>query len=82
MSHERVEYTFQTNLISMFHLTRLAIPFMGKGSSIINVGSIQAYKHIFKYNLVLNHQLKLLIMQQQKLILWDLLKVISIQLNK
>lgn len=42
MSHERVLYTFQTNIIAMFDLTRLSIPFMRKGSSIINVGSIQA----------------------------------------
>ena len=42
MSHERVEYTFKTNIIGMFDLTRLSIPFMGKGSSIINVGSVQA----------------------------------------
>ncbi|CAF1100617.1 unnamed protein product [Adineta steineri] len=43
MSHDRVLYTFQTNIISMFDLTRYAIPHMSKGSSIINVASIQAY---------------------------------------
>jgi len=44
MSHDRVLYTFQTNIIAMFDLTRFAIPYMPKGSSIINVGSIQAYQ--------------------------------------
>jgi NAD(P)-dependent dehydrogenase (short-subunit alcohol dehydrogenase family) len=44
MSHERVLYTFQTNIIAMFDLTRYAIPHMPKGSSIINVASMQAYQ--------------------------------------
>ncbi|CAF3756211.1 unnamed protein product [Rotaria sordida] len=43
MSHDRVLYTFKTNIVAMFDLTRFAIPHMPKGSSIINVGSIQAY---------------------------------------
>ncbi|UJR20353.1 hypothetical protein I4U23_023484 [Adineta vaga] len=42
-SHERVLYTFKTNIVSMFDLTRFAVPHMPKGSSIINVASIQAY---------------------------------------
>lgn len=42
-SHERVLFTYKTNIISMFDLTRFAIPHMPKGSSIINVASIQAY---------------------------------------
>jgi len=44
MSHDRVLYTFKTNIVAMFDLTRYAIPHMPKGSSIINVGSIQAYQ--------------------------------------
>jgi NAD(P)-dependent dehydrogenase (short-subunit alcohol dehydrogenase family) len=40
----RVEETFRTNVISMFHLVRHALPHMPKGASIINVASIQAYK--------------------------------------
>jgi len=44
MSHDRVLYTFKTNIISMFDLTRYAIPHMPKGSAIINTGSIQAYR--------------------------------------
>jgi NAD(P)-dependent dehydrogenase (short-subunit alcohol dehydrogenase family) len=39
----RVEATFRTNIISMFHLVRHALPHMAEGSSIINVASIQAY---------------------------------------
>ena len=42
MNHDRVLYTFQTNIVSMFDLTRLSIPHMPKGSSIINVASVQA----------------------------------------
>jgi NAD(P)-dependent dehydrogenase (short-subunit alcohol dehydrogenase family) len=40
---DRVEYTFRTNIISMFALTRFALPHMKAGTSIINTGSIQAY---------------------------------------
>lgn len=40
----RVERTFKVNVISMFHLVRHALPHMRKGSSIINVASIQAYQ--------------------------------------
>jgi NAD(P)-dependent dehydrogenase (short-subunit alcohol dehydrogenase family) len=39
----RVEETFRVNVISMFHLVRHALPYMAKGSAIINVASIQAY---------------------------------------
>jgi NAD(P)-dependent dehydrogenase (short-subunit alcohol dehydrogenase family) len=40
---ERVESTFRVNVLSMFHLVRLALPHMKAGASIINVASIQAY---------------------------------------
>jgi NAD(P)-dependent dehydrogenase (short-subunit alcohol dehydrogenase family) len=40
---ERVEATFRTNIMSMFHLVRHALPHMRAGSAIINVASIQAY---------------------------------------
>jgi NAD(P)-dependent dehydrogenase (short-subunit alcohol dehydrogenase family) len=40
---ERVEQTFRVNILSMFHLVREALPHMKRGSSIINVASIQAY---------------------------------------
>jgi NAD(P)-dependent dehydrogenase (short-subunit alcohol dehydrogenase family) len=41
---ERVERTFRTNIVSMFHLVRHALPHMKAGASIINVASIQAYQ--------------------------------------
>jgi NAD(P)-dependent dehydrogenase (short-subunit alcohol dehydrogenase family) len=44
LSAERVERTFRTNIIAMFHLVRLALPHMRRGACIINVASIQAYK--------------------------------------
>jgi NAD(P)-dependent dehydrogenase (short-subunit alcohol dehydrogenase family) len=40
---ERVESTFKTNIVGMFHLVRHALPHMREGSVIINVASIQAY---------------------------------------
>jgi hypothetical protein len=67
----------------MFDLTRLAIPYMPKGSSIINVGSVQALVFFSfsspikkKYLIsVINHHQKFLITLQQKLPLLDLLNV-------
>jgi len=44
MSHDRVLYTFKTNIVAMFDLTRLTIPYMPAGGSIINVASMQAYQ--------------------------------------
>ena len=44
LDYERVAHTFRVNIVSMFALSRLALPHMQPGSSIINVGSIQAYK--------------------------------------
>jgi NAD(P)-dependent dehydrogenase (short-subunit alcohol dehydrogenase family) len=41
---ERVERTFRTNVLAMFHLVRHALPYMRKGSVVINVASIQAYQ--------------------------------------
>jgi NAD(P)-dependent dehydrogenase (short-subunit alcohol dehydrogenase family) len=41
---ERVERTFRTNIVSMFHLVRHALPHMKEGAVIINVASIQAYQ--------------------------------------
>ena len=40
----RIERTFKVNVMAMFHLIRSALPNMKKGSSIINVASIQAYQ--------------------------------------
>jgi NAD(P)-dependent dehydrogenase (short-subunit alcohol dehydrogenase family) len=44
LSAERVQKTFETNVISMFNLVRHALPHMQKGAAIINVASIQASK--------------------------------------
>ncbi len=44
---ERVEKTFRTNIISMFHMVRHALPHMQPGSVIINTTSIQAYQPEF-----------------------------------
>ena len=38
------DYTFRTNIYSMFWLCKAAIPRMQPGASIINVSSVQAYK--------------------------------------
>jgi NAD(P)-dependent dehydrogenase (short-subunit alcohol dehydrogenase family) len=43
LSAERVERTFRTNIVGMFHLVRHALPLMKAGGSVINVASIQAY---------------------------------------
>ncbi|MET0406443.1 MAG: SDR family oxidoreductase [Cystobacter sp.] len=44
LTAERVEHTFRTNIVAMFHLVRYALPHMKKGSTIINTASIQAYQ--------------------------------------
>lgn len=44
LDHARVEHAFKVNIVAMFDLTRLALPAMKSGGSVINVGSIQAYK--------------------------------------
>ncbi|PLT30416.1 SDR family oxidoreductase [Peribacillus deserti] len=40
----QLERTFRTNIFSMFHLTKAALPHMKKGASIINTASITAYE--------------------------------------
>ncbi|WP_434346155.1 SDR family oxidoreductase [Myxococcus virescens] len=40
---ERLERTFRTNILAMFHLVRHALPHMKEGCTIINTSSIQAY---------------------------------------
>ncbi len=44
LTADRVERTFRVNIISMFNLTRLALPHIEQGGAIINVASIQAYQ--------------------------------------
>jgi NAD(P)-dependent dehydrogenase (short-subunit alcohol dehydrogenase family) len=41
---DELEYVFKTNIISMFHLCKAAVPHMQPGSSIINTASVQAYQ--------------------------------------
>lgn len=44
ISTEEWQLTFDTNVLAMFHLCKLSIPFMLKGSSIINTTSVNAYQ--------------------------------------
>jgi NAD(P)-dependent dehydrogenase (short-subunit alcohol dehydrogenase family) len=44
LTPERLERTFKTNILAMFHLVRYALPHMREGSVIINTASIQAYQ--------------------------------------
>jgi len=41
---EQLDRVFKTNLYALFWLTRAAVPHLGKGASIINNSSIQAYE--------------------------------------
>ncbi len=44
ISAEQLEKTFRTNVFSMFHLTKAALPHLKKGSAIINTSSVTAYE--------------------------------------
>ena len=44
LTAQRVEHTFHTNILAMFNLVRLALPYMRVGGAIINTASIQAYQ--------------------------------------
>ncbi|ATB31031.1 SDR family oxidoreductase [Melittangium boletus] len=44
LTAERIERTFRTNILAMFHLVRYALPHMKAGASIINTASVQAYQ--------------------------------------
>jgi NAD(P)-dependent dehydrogenase (short-subunit alcohol dehydrogenase family) len=43
ISTEQLHKTFQTNLFSVFYLTKAALPHLHKGASIINTASVVAY---------------------------------------
>jgi NAD(P)-dependent dehydrogenase (short-subunit alcohol dehydrogenase family) len=44
ISPEQLDKTFQTNIYGYFHLTRVALPHLHEGDSIINTTSVTAYK--------------------------------------
>jgi NAD(P)-dependent dehydrogenase (short-subunit alcohol dehydrogenase family) len=49
---EQVERTFRTNVFSMFHVTRAALPHLKEGSAIVNTTSVTAYRgspHLIDY---------------------------------
>ncbi len=43
ISDEQLERTFRTNILSMFYITRAALPHLKKGAAIVNDTSITAY---------------------------------------
>ncbi|MGM8364428.1 SDR family oxidoreductase [Virgibacillus sp. W0181] len=43
ISSEQLEKTFQTNFFGMFYLTQAVMPYLRKGSTIINTSSVTAY---------------------------------------
>lgn len=53
ISAEQLERTFRTNLFSMFHLCRHALPHLREGACIINTTSVTAYRgsaHLIDYS--------------------------------
>ncbi|MEH7085115.1 SDR family oxidoreductase [Neobacillus drentensis] len=44
ITSQQLEKTFRTNIFSFFHMTKMVLPFLKQGASIINTASITAYK--------------------------------------
>jgi NAD(P)-dependent dehydrogenase (short-subunit alcohol dehydrogenase family) len=44
ISAEQMELTFRTNIFACFYMTKAVLPYMARGSSIINTASITAYQ--------------------------------------
>jgi NAD(P)-dependent dehydrogenase (short-subunit alcohol dehydrogenase family) len=52
LTPEKVERTFKTNIFGFFYLTRVVVPHLKEGASIINTTSVQAYDpsyHLMDY---------------------------------